>query len=96
MPAGAIGGVELVVVLEELSDGDGAVDVEAPGAEVDGVEDAPVAAPVVVDVVSCAGVEEDALIAALPGVDVAICAGVEVEEINGGAFSMYELSGCTA
>jgi len=67
-------------VLEELSDGDGTVDVEAPGVEgdatLDGVGDVSVAAPVVVDVVSCAG--------------------VEVEDTNGGAFSMYELSACTA
>ena len=29
-------------------------------------------------------------------VDVSICSGVEVEEINGGAFVMYEPDGCTA
>ena len=39
---------------------------------------------------------EDVSAAALLVVDVAICAGVDVEETNGSAFSMYELSGCTA
>ncbi len=39
---------------------------------------------------------EDASAAAPLVVDVAISAGVEVEETNGSAFSMYELSGCTA
>jgi hypothetical protein len=39
---------------------------------------------------------EDVSAAALLVADAAICAGVEVEETNGGAFSIYELSGCTA
>jgi hypothetical protein len=55
-------------------------------------------------VVEASGTDEDASLegpedvsaAALLVVDVAICAGVEVEETNGGAFSMYELSDCTA
>jgi hypothetical protein len=55
-------------------------------------------------VVEASGTDEDASLegleevsaAALLIVDVAICEGVEVEETNGGAFSMYELSGCTA
>jgi hypothetical protein len=76
-----VGGIgsELVVVLEELSDRDGTVDVDASGTEVGATLD----------------VVEDVSVRVLL-VDVAICAGVEVEETNGGAFSMYELSGCTA
>ena len=41
-------------------------------------------------------VVEDVSVRVLLVVDVTICAGVEVEETNGGAFSMYELSACTA
>ena len=41
-------------------------------------------------------VVEDVSVAVLLVVDVVISAGVEVEETNGGPFSMYELSGCTA
>jgi hypothetical protein len=52
---------ELVVVLEELSDGDGTVDVDALDAEgdaaLDGVEDVSVAVLWDTDVVTCDGVE---------------------------------------
>jgi hypothetical protein len=55
-------------------------------------------------VVEASGTDEDASLEGLDDVsatavlvvDVAICAGVEVEETNGEAFSMYELSACTA
>ena len=54
--------------------------------------------------VEALGAEEDATVEVIEGVSVAVLfvpdtgssAGVEVEETNGGAFSMYELSGCTA
>jgi len=41
-------------------------------------------------------VVEDVSVVVLFVIDGVICTGVEVEETNGGAFSMYELSGCTA
>ena len=69
-----------VAVVEELPDAEGTVDVAASGMEAD-------ATP---------GVDEDVPVVLLLVADVAIWAGVEVEETNGGAFSMYEPSGCTA
>ena len=67
-------------MLGELSAGDRAVDVDASGAEGDAT----------VDVV------EDVSVAVLFVIDGVICTGVEVDEINGGAFSMYEPDGWTA
>jgi hypothetical protein len=68
------------VVVLEELSNDAAVDVEASGT----VEDA---RPEVIEGVSVA----------LPFVpDAGSSAGVEVEETNGGAFSIYELSACTA
>jgi hypothetical protein len=55
-------------------------------------------------IAEASGAEEDATLEVIEGVLVALpfvpdagsSAGVEVEETNGGAFSMYELSACTA
>ncbi|HSV22182.1 MAG TPA: hypothetical protein VLJ17_04045 [Xanthobacteraceae bacterium] len=41
-------------------------------------------------------VVEDVSVAVLFVIDGVICTGVEVDEINGGAFSMYEPDGWTA
>ena len=73
-------GSEPVVVLEELSDGEGTVDAEVSGVE----EDASL------------GGAEDVSVAVLPSVDVVSSAGVEVEEIKGGLCPMYVPEGCKA
>jgi len=67
-------------VLAELPAVDGTVDVDTSGAEGDATLD----------------VVEDVSVVPLFVIDGVICTGVEVEETNGGAFSMYEPSGCTA
>jgi len=69
-----------VVVPLALSEGAVAVDVDVSGMEGD----------------ATLFVDEDVSVAALFAIDVGSCAGVEVEETNGGAFWMYELSDWTA